>query len=196
MQGSLGVLTTVVNVYTAQDHTWSIMARVSVCVEGGCFAVCAAFFAFYRIMIWRMKKTHDAEMEAHKDDFKKQPNGDQYDEEKYIERRQSKMSNGEQSPVKEKTIFSRKSTARSTSERTVHAESPVASKRVSEPKVVDPPVEEEVVHEEHPDVILTPRRPTIDHTLTGATEVNQTPMEEVEEPTEHQEPTHQEAKAI
>lgn len=59
------MIATVVNVYTAQYKQWSIMAKVSVAVEGGCSVICGFFFAFYWGLMFPMKRKHDKEMENH-----------------------------------------------------------------------------------------------------------------------------------
>jgi len=54
-----GLLSTIVNVYTAQNHQWSITAKVSAIVEAGCLAICGALFVFYsNWMLARVRKEH------------------------------------------------------------------------------------------------------------------------------------------
>lgn len=54
-----GLLSTIVNVYTAQNHQWSITAKVSAIVEAGCLAICGALFIFYsNWMLARVRKEH------------------------------------------------------------------------------------------------------------------------------------------
>jgi hypothetical protein len=62
VNGLTGVVSTVVNVYTAQDKQWSITARVSGLVELGCLVVCGLFFFFYSRMLAGVKKRHRKEV--------------------------------------------------------------------------------------------------------------------------------------
>lgn len=64
-----GLLSTIINVYTAQDKQWSITARVSAIVEGACLVVCGALFIFYsNWMLERVKKRHRKEFGVEYDD--------------------------------------------------------------------------------------------------------------------------------
>lgn len=57
-----GLLSTIVNVHTAQNHQWSITAKVSAIVEAGCLVICGALFAFYsNWMLARVIKEHNKE---------------------------------------------------------------------------------------------------------------------------------------
>ncbi|CAG8580414.1 9134_t:CDS:1, partial [Acaulospora colombiana] len=57
-----GLLSTIINVYTAQQKQWSITARVSAIVEGACLGICGALFALYSgWMLERVKKRHNQE---------------------------------------------------------------------------------------------------------------------------------------
>lgn len=60
-----GLLSTIVNVYTAQNHQWSITAKVSAIVEAGCLAICGALFIFYsNWMLARVRKEHNKEFDT------------------------------------------------------------------------------------------------------------------------------------
>lgn len=57
-----GLLSTIVNVYTAQNHQWSITAKVSAIVEAICLAVCGVLFLFYsNWMLARVRNEHNRE---------------------------------------------------------------------------------------------------------------------------------------
>lgn len=57
-----GLLSTLINVYTAQQKQWSITARVSAIVEGACLGICGALFALYSgWVLERVKKRHNKE---------------------------------------------------------------------------------------------------------------------------------------
>lgn len=164
-QGCAGVLSTVVNVYTAQYREWSIMARITVAVEGGCAIACAILFAFYWGLLFPTKRAHDKEMKE------RQGQHSNIDEEK---------GGKGQSPTIAKARPSRQGTTRS--DRTSKGDSPVAIKRLSEFQATHSPTEEEVGKEDQPDIILTPKMPPFDQHLTGITQVNDLPGDESEEP--------------
>jgi len=64
-----GLLSTIVNVYTAQNHQWSITAKISAIVEACCLAICGALFVFYsNWMLARVKKQHSKEFGYYGDD--------------------------------------------------------------------------------------------------------------------------------
>jgi len=70
-----GLLSTIINVYTAQDKQWSITARISAIVEGICLVICGVLFLFYsNWMLERVKKRHRKEF------------GMSYDEEGVVEK--------------------------------------------------------------------------------------------------------------
>jgi type VI protein secretion system component VasK len=55
-----GVLSTVVNVYTARDNVWSITAKIAVWVTGGCAGVSILLFALYNFWLLRgVRKRHN-----------------------------------------------------------------------------------------------------------------------------------------
>ena len=59
-----GLLSTLVNVYSQQDGTWSVTARVTAAVTGGCMVLLAALFALYNFWILnRVKRSHGRDME-------------------------------------------------------------------------------------------------------------------------------------
>lgn len=64
-----GILSTVINVYTAQDKQWSITAKVSVIVEGACLVICLTLFLFYsEWLLAKVRKHHDREFGVSSDD--------------------------------------------------------------------------------------------------------------------------------
>jgi len=52
-----GLLTTVVNVYTAQKGVWSITAKITAIVTGSCAGVAGALFCLYNL--WALKKVQE-----------------------------------------------------------------------------------------------------------------------------------------
>lgn len=62
LNAAAGLISTLINVYTAQSKQWSITARVSAIVEGACLGVCGALFLFYsNYMLERVKRRHNQE---------------------------------------------------------------------------------------------------------------------------------------
>jgi hypothetical protein len=60
-----GLLSTIVNVYTAQNHQWSITAKVSAIVEAICLAICGVLFLFYsNWMLARIRREHNREFDT------------------------------------------------------------------------------------------------------------------------------------
>ncbi|PVF92929.1 hypothetical protein CPB86DRAFT_144680 [Serendipita vermifera] len=63
LNGLTGVLSTLINVYTAQDKRWSITARVSIIIEGACLIIFGILFAIYSTwMLRRVKLKHHKEV--------------------------------------------------------------------------------------------------------------------------------------
>ena len=59
-----GLLTTVVNVYTAQKGVWSITAKVTAIVTGSCVGVAGFLFIAYNFWILgKVRRTHRNEYE-------------------------------------------------------------------------------------------------------------------------------------
>jgi hypothetical protein len=149
------------------------MARITVAVEGGCAIICLVLFALYWGLLWPTKRAHDKEIKEKQERRSLQSNTD---EEKDAEGYGSEAKAESRSPTIAKARPSRQGTTRS--DRTTKSDSPVASKRISELKVAPAPTEEEVGNEDQPDIILTPKMPPFDHTLTGVTKVDDPPEEQ------------------
>jgi hypothetical protein len=84
----------------------------------------------------------------------------------------------DQRPTTAKVGLSRKGTARS--DRTSKGDSPVAIKRLSEFQATHSPTEEEVGNKDQPE--LDVKKPSLNHHLTGVTQVNDPPEEQSEGP--------------
>lgn len=64
MNSVAGLLTTVVNVYTAQKGVWSITAKITAIVTGSCVGVAGGLFALYNFwVLQRVRQTHDQSMD-------------------------------------------------------------------------------------------------------------------------------------
>ncbi|RDL37617.1 uncharacterized protein BP5553_05050 [Venustampulla echinocandica] len=60
-----GLISTLVNVYSSQKGMWSVSARVTAGVTGGCMVICGALFGVYQFWaLEKVKKEHGKEMEA------------------------------------------------------------------------------------------------------------------------------------
>lgn len=58
-----GLLTTVVNVYTAQKGVWSITAKITAIVTGSCVGVAGGLFFLYNFWVLkRVRNTHEQSM--------------------------------------------------------------------------------------------------------------------------------------
>jgi hypothetical protein len=72
MNSVAGLLTTLVNIYTAQHGVWSITARITAIVIGSCMIIAGVLFACYNfIALRRVRKTHERELgleETHADE--------------------------------------------------------------------------------------------------------------------------------
>ncbi|EXJ58410.1 hypothetical protein A1O7_05835 [Cladophialophora yegresii CBS 114405] len=71
MNSIAGLITTLVNVYTAQHGVWSITARITAVVIGSCMVVAGLLFALYNFWaLRRVRQIHESEMgsEAHHHD--------------------------------------------------------------------------------------------------------------------------------
>lgn len=148
------------------------MARITVAVEGGCAIICAVLFAMYWGLLWPTKRAHDKEVKEREEKGSQHSNTD---EERDAEGYGSEAKTESRSPTIAKARPSRSRQGTATSDRTTKSDSPVASKRISELKLAQAPTEEEVDNEDQPDTILTPKKPPLDHTLTGVTQVNDLP---------------------
>jgi hypothetical protein len=59
-----GLLTTVVNVYSAQKGVWSITAKITAIVIGSCAGVSLALFVGYNFgTLAKVRETHDRELD-------------------------------------------------------------------------------------------------------------------------------------
>lgn len=63
MNSIAGLLTTIVNVYTAQKGVWSVTARITATVTGCLIAVSGALFCCYNF--WMLEKVRDAHEQAY-----------------------------------------------------------------------------------------------------------------------------------
>lgn len=67
-----GLLTTIVNVYTAQKGVWSITAKITAIVTGSCAGIAGALFAAYNFWVLdKVRKTHEREVDPEEYDRKK-----------------------------------------------------------------------------------------------------------------------------
>jgi hypothetical protein len=67
LNSATGLITTFINVYTAQSGYYSITAKVTLIVTGSCMVVTAVLFALYNFLILRrVKKGHQRQMELEK----------------------------------------------------------------------------------------------------------------------------------
>jgi hypothetical protein len=58
-----GLITTLVNVYTAQKGVWSVTARVTAIVTGSCMVVSGCLFLLYNFwFLHKVQKSHEKEM--------------------------------------------------------------------------------------------------------------------------------------
>ncbi|OAP60112.1 hypothetical protein AYL99_05114 [Fonsecaea erecta] len=63
MNSVAGLLTTLVNVYTAQHGVWSVTAKITAIVTGSCVGVAGLLFGCYNFWILRrVQKVHEREM--------------------------------------------------------------------------------------------------------------------------------------
>ncbi|ETI22614.1 hypothetical protein G647_06690 [Cladophialophora carrionii CBS 160.54] len=63
MNSVAGLVTTLVNIYTAQHGVWSITARITAIVIGACMIVAGLLFALYNFWaLRRVRKTHERQM--------------------------------------------------------------------------------------------------------------------------------------
>jgi len=70
LNAAAGLISTLINVYTAQGKQWSITARVSAIVEGAFLGVCGALFLFYsNYKLERVKRRHRQEFWGQVDDY-------------------------------------------------------------------------------------------------------------------------------
>lgn len=58
-----GLLTTIVNVYTAQKGVWSVTAKITAIITGCLIAVAGGLFAMYNF--WMLEKVRDAHEAAY-----------------------------------------------------------------------------------------------------------------------------------
>lgn len=59
-----GLLTTIVNVYTAQKGVWSITAKITAIVTGSAAGVAGGLFALYNFwVLQRVREKHDRSMD-------------------------------------------------------------------------------------------------------------------------------------
>lgn len=67
-----GLLTTVVNVYSAQKGVWSITAKITAIVAGSSAAVAGALFAAYNFWVLDdVRQTHERELDPEEYDRKR-----------------------------------------------------------------------------------------------------------------------------
>lgn len=60
-----GLISTIVNVYSAQDGQYSVTAKVTIVVTSACSAVAAALFLLYNmVMLKLVKRRHEKEIKA------------------------------------------------------------------------------------------------------------------------------------
>ncbi|KIX02414.1 uncharacterized protein Z518_08355 [Rhinocladiella mackenziei CBS 650.93] len=63
MNSLAGLITTLVNVYTAQHGVWSVTAKITATVTGSCMCVAGGFFLIYNFWaLRRVRKVHDQEL--------------------------------------------------------------------------------------------------------------------------------------
>jgi hypothetical protein len=57
------LITTLVNIYTAQHGVWSITARITAIVIGSCMIIAGLLFALYNFWaLRRVRKVHESEL--------------------------------------------------------------------------------------------------------------------------------------
>ncbi|KAL0264950.1 hypothetical protein SLS55_000904 [Diplodia seriata] len=59
-----GLVSTLVNIYSAQDGKLSITAKVTVGVTAGCTLVFGTLFVVHQLLLLRVKKKHQRQIEA------------------------------------------------------------------------------------------------------------------------------------
>lgn len=59
-----GLVSTLVNIYSAQDGKLSITAKVTVGVTAGCTLVFGTLFIVHQLLLMRVKKKHERQIEA------------------------------------------------------------------------------------------------------------------------------------
>lgn len=59
-----GLISTLVNIYSARDGKLSVTARVTVAVTAGCSLVFGALFVVHQLLLMRVKRMHARVMEA------------------------------------------------------------------------------------------------------------------------------------
>ena len=63
MNAAAGLATTLINVYTAQSATWSIMALVTTVMVGSAFLVSLSLTVLYKyILLKKVEEEHEMEM--------------------------------------------------------------------------------------------------------------------------------------
>lgn len=63
MNSVAGLITTLVNVYTAQEGVWSVTAKITAIVTGSCVGGAGFLFACYNFWaLRRIRKLHDREL--------------------------------------------------------------------------------------------------------------------------------------
>jgi hypothetical protein len=63
MNSVAGIITTLVNIYTAQHGVWSITAKITAIVIGACMIVAGLLFALYNFCaLRRVRKIHEREL--------------------------------------------------------------------------------------------------------------------------------------
>jgi hypothetical protein len=63
MNSLAGMITSIVNIYTAQHGVWSITARITAIVIGSCLIIAGLLFALYNFWaLRRVRKVHEAEL--------------------------------------------------------------------------------------------------------------------------------------
>lgn len=73
MNSIAGLISTLVNVYTAQHGNFSITAKVTAIVTGGCTGVTAILFVLYNNWILqRVKTAHQREMDLEREGDKRE----------------------------------------------------------------------------------------------------------------------------
>lgn len=56
-----GLITTLVNVYTAQQSVWSVTAKITAIVTGSCVGIAGFLFAVYNFWaLRRVRKSHES----------------------------------------------------------------------------------------------------------------------------------------
>lgn len=63
MNAAAGLATTLINVYTAQSATWSIMALVTTVMVGSAFLVSSSLTVLYKyVLLKKVEEEHEMEM--------------------------------------------------------------------------------------------------------------------------------------